>query len=87
MIVEFHYPMSSVKSIEFIPGEFYTNVLSVSGEMWYKAVITCNDTSKFRRLNKKLILRALEQSLKVKHQLSKCNNVEELLCQLNLLKD
>ena len=86
MIVEFHYPMSSVKSIEFIPEEFYTNFLSVSGDMWYKAVITCNDTSKFRRLDKKLILRALEQSLKVKHQLSKCNNVEELICQLNLSK-
>ena len=87
MIVEFHYPMSSVKSIEFIPGEFYTNFLSLSGDMWYKAVITCSDTSKFRRLDKKLILRALEQSLKVKHQLSKCNNVEELICQLKLLKD
>ena len=87
MIVEFHYPMSSVKSIEFIPGEFYTNFLSRRGEMWYKAIITCNDTSKFRRLDKKLILRALDQSLKVKHQLSKCNNVEELICQLNLLKD
>ena len=87
MIVEFHYPMSSVKSIEFIPGEFYTNFLSVSGEMWYKAVITCSDTSKFKRLDKKLILHALEQSLKVKHQLSKCNTIEELICQLNLLKD
>ena len=87
MIVEFHYPMSSVKSIEFIPGEFYTNFLSLSGEMWYKAVITCNDTSKFRRLDKKLVLRALEQSLKVKHQLSKCNTIEELICQLKLSKD
>ena len=87
MIVEFHYPMSSVKSIEFIPEEFYTNFLSLSGEMWYKAVITCSDTSKFRRLDKKLILRALEQSLKVKHQLSKCNTIEELICQLNLLED
>ena len=87
MIVEFHYPFSSVKSIEFIPGEFYTNFLSVSGEIWYKAVILCSDTSKFSRLNKKLLLRALEQSLKVKHQLSKCNNIEELICQLNLLKD
>ena len=87
MIVEFHYPLSSVKSIEFIPGEFYTNFLSLSGEMWYKAVITCSDTSKFRRLDKKLILRALEQSLKVKHHLSKCIIVEELICQLNLSKD
>ena len=87
MIVEFHYPMSSVKSIEFIPGEFYTNFLSLSGDMWYKAVITCNDTSKFSRLNKKLLLRSLGQSLKVKHQLSKCNIIEELICQLNLLKD
>ena len=87
MIVEFHYPMSSVKCIEFIPGEFYTNFLSLSGEMWYKAVITCSDTSKFKRLDKKLILRALEQSLKVKHQLSKCNTIEELICQLNLLED
>ena len=87
MIVEFHYPMSSVKSMEFIPGEFYTNFLSLSGEMWYKAIILCSDTSKFKRLDKKLILRALEQSLKVKHQLSKCNTIEELICQLNLLKD
>ena len=87
MIVEFHYPMSSVKSIEFIPGEFYNSFLSLCGDMWYKAVITCNDTSKFGRLDKKLILRALEQSLKVKHQLSKCNTIEELICQLNLLKD
>ena len=87
MIVEFHYPMSSVKSIEFIPGEFYTNFLSVSGEMWYKVVITCSDTSKFSRSDKKLILRALEQSLKVKHQLSKCNIIEELICQLKLSKD
>ena len=87
MIVEFHYPMSSVKSIEFIPGEFYTNFLSVGGELWYKAVITCSDTSKFRRLDTKLILHALEQSLKVKHQLSKCNTIEELICQLNLLED
>ena len=87
MIVEFHYPFSSVKNIEFIPGEFYTNFLSLSGDMWYKAVITCNDTSKFGRLDKKLILRVLEQSLKVKHQLSKCNIVEELICQLNLLED
>ena len=87
MIVEFHYPLSSVKSIEFIPGEFYTNFLSLSGDMWYKAVILCSDTSKFSRLDKKLILRALDQSLKVKHQLSKCNNVEELICQLNLLED
>ena len=87
MIVEFHYPMSSVKCIEFIPGEFYNSFLSRSGEMWYKAVITCSDTSKFRRLDKKLILRALEQSLKVKHHLSKCNNIEELICQLNLLED
>ena len=87
MIVEFHYPMSSVKSIEFIPGEFYTNFLSLSGEMWYKAVITCSDTSKFKRLDKKLILHALEQSLKVKHHLSKCNTIEELICQLNLLED
>ena len=87
MIVEFHYPMSSVKSIEFIPGEFYTNFLSLSGEMWYKAVITCSNITKFSRLDKKLILRALEQSLKVKHQLSKCNSIEELICQLNLLKD
>ena len=47
MIVEFHYPMGPLKSIEFIPGEFYTNFLSLSGDMWYKAVITCNDTSKF----------------------------------------
>ena len=87
MIVEFHYPMSPLKSIEFIPGEFYTNFLSLGGEMWYKAIILCSDTSKFSRLDKKLILRALEQSLKVKHQLSKCHNVEELICQLNLLKD
>ena len=87
MIVEFHYPMSSVKSIEFIPGEFYNNFLSRSGEMWYKAVITCSNTTKFSRLDKKLILHALEQSLKVKHQLSKCNIIEELICQLNLLKD
>ena len=87
MIVEFHYPMSSVKCIEFIPGEFYTNFLSLSGEMWYKVVITCSDTSKFSRLDKKLILHALEQSLKVKHQLSKCIIVEELICQLNLSKD
>ena len=87
MIVEFHYPMSPLKSIEFTPGEFYTNFLSLSGDMWYKAVITCNDTSKFRRLDKKLILRALEQSLKVKHHLSKCNTIEELICQLKLLKD
>ena len=87
MIVEFHYPFSTVKSIEFIPGEFYTNFLSLSGDMWYKAIILCSDTSKFRRLDKKLILRALEQSLKVKHQLSKCNTIEELICQLNLLKD
>ena len=87
MIVEFHYPMSSVKCIEFIPGEFYTNFLSLSGDMWYKAVITCNDTSKFRGLDKKLVLRALEQSLKVKHQLSKCNTIEELICQVNLSKD
>ena len=87
MIVEFHYPMSPLKRIEFIPGEFYTNFLSLSGDMWYKAITLCSDTSKFRRLDKKLILRALEQSLKVKHQLSKCNNVEELICQLNLLED
>ena len=87
MIVEFHYPMSTVKSIEFIPGEFYTNFFSRSGEMWYKAIILCSDTTKFSRLDKKLILRALEQSLKVKHQLSKCNTVEELICQLKLLKD
>ena len=87
MIVEFHYPISSVKSIEFIPGEFYTSFLSVGGEMWYKAIILCSDTTKFRSLDKKLILRALEQSLKVKHQLSKCNVIEELICQLNLLKD
>ena len=87
MIVEFHYPMSSVKSIEFIPGEFYNSFLSLSGDMWYKAIITCNDTSKFGRLNNKLLLRALEQSLKVKHHLSKCNSIEELICQLNLLKD
>ena len=86
MIVEFHYPFSSVKSIEFIPGEFYTNFLSRSGEMWYKAIILCTDTSKFSRLDKKLILRALEQSLKVKHQLSKCNIVEELICHLKLLE-
>ena len=87
MIVEFHYPMSSVKSIEFIPGEFYTNFLSLSGDMWYKAVITCRDTSKFSRLNKKLLVRSLDQSLKVKHQLSKCNIVEELICHLELLED
>ena len=87
MIVEFHYPFSSVKSIEFIPGEFYNSFLSVGGEMWYKAIILCSDTSKFSRLDKKLILRALEYSLKVKHQLSKCNNVEELICQLKLLED
>ena len=87
MIVEFHYPMSSVKSIEFIPGEFYNSFLSVGGEMWYKAIILCSDTTKFNRLDKKVILRALEQSLKVKHQLSKCNIIEELICQLNLLKD
>ena len=87
MILEFHYPFSSVRCIEFIPGEFYTNFLSRSGEMWYKATILCSDTSKFSRLDKKLILRALDQSLKVKHQLSKCNNVEELICQLKLLKD
>ena len=87
MIVEFHYPFSIVKSIEFIPGEFYNSFLSQSGEMWYKAIILCSDTSKFRRLDKKLILRSLDQSLKVKHQLSKCNTVEELICQLKLLKD
>ena len=87
MIVEFHYPFSSVKSIEFIPGEFYVNFLSLSGEMWYKAVITCSDTSKFSKLDKKLVLRALEQSLKVKHCLSKCKNVEELICHLELLED
>ena len=87
MIVEFHYPFSSVKSIEFIPGEFYNSFLSRSGEMWYKAIILCSDTSKFSRLDKKLILRALEQSLKVKHQLSKCKTIEELICQLELSKD
>ena len=87
MIVEFHYPMGPLKSIEFIPGEFYNSFLSVGGEMWYKAIILCSDTSKFSRVDKKLILRALDQSLKVKHQLSKCNNIEELICQLNLLKD
>ncbi len=86
MIVEFHYPMSSVKSIEFIPGEFYNSFLSVGGEMWYKAIILCSDTSKFRRLDKKVFIRALEQSLKVKHQLSKCNIVEELICHLELLE-
>ena len=87
MIVEFHYPMGPLKSIEFIPGEFYNSFLSLSGDMWYKAIILCSDTSKFKRLDKKLILRALEQSLKVKHQLSKCNTIEELICQLNLLED
>ena len=87
MIVEFHYPFSSVKSIEFIPGEFYNNFLSLSGEQWYKANIICSDSSKFSRLNKKLLLRSLDQSLKVKHQLSKCNTIEEFICQLNLLED
>ena len=87
MIVELHYPMSTVKSIEFIPGEFYNSFLSRSGEMWYKAVILCSDTSKFSRLDKKLILRSLDQSLKVKHQLSKCKIIEELICQLDLLED
>ena len=87
MIVEFHYPTSTLKSIEFIPGEFYNSFLSCSGEMWYKAIILCSDTSKFRRLDKKLILRALGQSLKVKHHLSKCNNIEELICHLELLAD
>ena len=87
MIVEFHYPMSTVKSIEFIPGEFYNSFLSRSGEMWYKAIILCSDTSEFSRLDNKVFIRALEQSLKVKHQLSKCNIIEELICQLNLLKD
>ena len=87
MIVEFHYPTSSLKSIEFIPGEFYNSFLSQSGEMWYKVVITCNDTTKFSRIDKKLLLRSLDQSLKVKHQLSKCNTIEELICQLNPLED
>ena len=87
MIVEFHYPTSTLKSIEFIPGEFYNSFLSVGGEMWYKAIITCSDTSEFSRLDRKLILRSLDQSLKVKHQLSKCSIVEELICHLNLLKD
>ena len=87
MIVEFHYPMSTVKSIEFIPGEFYNSFLSRSGEMWYKAIILCSDTSEFSRLDNKVFIRALEQSLKVKHQLSKCNIIEELICQLNLLED
>ena len=87
MIVEFHYPMSSIKSIEFTPGEFYTNFLSVGGEMWYKAIILCSDTSKFSRLDNKVFMHTLEQSLKVKHHLSKCNTIEELICQLNLLED
>ena len=87
MIVEFYYPMSTVKSIEFIPGEFYNSFLSRSGEMWYKAIILCSDTSEFSRLDNKVFIRALEQSLKVKHQLSKCNIIEELICQLNLLED
>lgn len=87
MIVEFHYPFSSVKSIEFNPGAFYNSFLSRSGEMWYKVVITCSDTSKFSRLNKKLLLRSLDQSLKVKHHLSKCNIIEELICHLELLED
>lgn len=86
MIVEFHYPMSPLKSIEFIPGEFYNSFLSVGGEMWYKAIILCGDMSKFNRLDKKVFLHALEQSLKVKHHLSKCNIVEELICQLELLE-
>ena len=86
MIVEFHYPMSSVKSIEFIPGEFYTSFLSVRGEMWYNAIITCNDTTKFSRVDKKVFIRALEQSLKVKHQLSKCTIINELICHLELLE-
>lgn len=86
MILEFHYPFSSVKSIEFIPGEFYNSFLSRSGEMWYKAIILCRDTSKFSRVNKKLLLRSLDESLKVKHQLSKCNIVEELICHLELLE-
>ena len=87
MKVEFYYPFSSIKSIEFIPGEFYNNFLSLSGEMWYKANVICSDTTKFNRVNRKLVLRSLEQSLKVKHQLSKCNTIEELICQLELLED
>ena len=87
MILEFHYPMSPLKSIEFIPGEFYNSFLSRSGEMGYKAIILCSDTSKFGGLDKKLLVRSLDQSLKAKHQLSKCNIVEELICHLELLED
>lgn len=86
MIVEFHYPVSPIKCIEFIPGEFYINYLSVGGEMWYKAIILCSDTSKFSRLDMKVFIHALGQSLKVKHQLSKCKKIEELICQLELLE-
>lgn len=86
MIVEFHYPMSPIKRFEFIPGEFYTNFLSIGGEMWYKSVVIYSDTTKFSRLDKKVLMRTLEQSLKVKHHLSKCNTIEELICQLELLE-
>ena len=87
MKVEFYYPFSTSKIIEFIPGEYYINFLSLSGEMWYKANVICSDTTKFNRINRKLVLRSLEQSLKVKHQLSKYNIIEEFICQLKLLED
>lgn len=82
MIIKLYYPMGKAREIQIEPGKVCYNFVSVRGEDWCKCEVICNDTSEFNRANKKLLLVELGKCINTKHPLSKCNNLEEYICQL-----
>lgn len=80
--VKLVYPLSPFKIIEFkgMNSDYFYE--SIKNEKWFKCEVLECDISKFNRLYRKILIYNLKEMLKYKHTHSKCNTIEELICQL-----
>lgn len=76
------YPTSPFKFIDFKGMSSDYVYESIKNEKWFKCEVLECDISKFNRIYRKILIYNLQQMLKYKHTHSKCNTVEELICQL-----
>ncbi len=82
MVVKLEYPIGKSRQIRFEPYKTDYLFESLRNERWYKCTVVSKELGKFNRVNKKLLIESLYEMLKYKHHASKCEVVEELICQL-----
>lgn len=81
--VKLVYPLSPFKIIDFKGMSSDYVYEGIKNEKWFKCEILECDISKFNRIYRKILMYNLKEMLKYKHIHSKCNTVEELICQLD----